>query len=674
MANEMIYIPGQFWATPVATSGDLPSGSIRTGETRVVLDTGEIYTYNGSSWALAPSSPIGATLTEGSVLVGDSADQAAAVDTVAQGDITASASGLVVNAGLDAAKIADGSVSDEEFQYLDGVTSAIQTQIDAKADELRTITEVTFTGGTTYSVTAVSGIYHFDTSGAGGAVTVTIPDSASGNNGAHLRIILADATYPLTVVTVSGQNIGAAASQRIAVAATGFEITSHFPETAWLITQDSRGQFPNDADEGTTVLTTNRWINFQGSSGIVDGGAITKDLANSEVDIAEGEVLLRASAASPTSSLTAYTLPATTIAIDDETLTYIIADYNGGTPRWDSTDDITTVDGITKVAKATVFRVGTTYMDVFDAGSQSLDFVSRWAIREAFTAGIKRVSGSQISLPGVFQLASTAGSFYSVLANALTPALSTSVAGSDKMTVMFRSGPTAWTRTVVGALTETTGTPGNAYSTYYNDLSTNTLTAVSPASKYTVGWVYWFFDTPSRMCFVMGQNQYSTVSEAEAASRATPTAVPPELQSPVGAFLVAGVYWQGSGSDFTAVFNRTTTNFTASTATVHNSLAGLQGGTTDQYSHLTDAEYTGTGTGTFVRAASPTVTGTLAGDNADFSGTIEGQNISLDATTGFFRLGPDTQNSWRLAVVANELVVQKKINATDWETQATIGV
>lgn len=35
-------------------------------------------------------------------------------------------------AGIDAAKIADGSVSNAEFQRLDGVTSAIQTQINAK--------------------------------------------------------------------------------------------------------------------------------------------------------------------------------------------------------------------------------------------------------------------------------------------------------------------------------------------------------------------------------------------------------------------------------------------------------------------------------------------------------------------------------------------------------------
>ena len=49
-------------------------------------------------------------------------------------------SGTVITTGnlsgitsLDATSIADGSVSNTEFQYLNGVTSAIQTQLDAKA-------------------------------------------------------------------------------------------------------------------------------------------------------------------------------------------------------------------------------------------------------------------------------------------------------------------------------------------------------------------------------------------------------------------------------------------------------------------------------------------------------------------------------------------------------------
>lgn len=48
-------------------------------------------------------------------------------------------------------------------------------------------------------------------------------------------------------------------------------------------------------------------------------------------------------------------------------------------------------------------------------------------------------------------------------------------------------------------------------------------------------------------------------------------------------------------------------NSAGGTSALHNSLGGLQGGTTNQYYHLTSSEYTGTGTGVFVRATSPTL-------------------------------------------------------------------
>ena len=68
------------------------------------------------------------------------ADAAVSLDKLAANCINTSKilSGAVTNAeigsgaAIDAAKIADGSVSSAEFQHLDGVTSAIQTQIDTK--------------------------------------------------------------------------------------------------------------------------------------------------------------------------------------------------------------------------------------------------------------------------------------------------------------------------------------------------------------------------------------------------------------------------------------------------------------------------------------------------------------------------------------------------------------
>jgi hypothetical protein len=49
--------------------------------------------------------------------------------TIAAGDLPT---------GIDAAKIADGTVSNAEFQYLNGVTSAIQTQLNGKAATVHT--------------------------------------------------------------------------------------------------------------------------------------------------------------------------------------------------------------------------------------------------------------------------------------------------------------------------------------------------------------------------------------------------------------------------------------------------------------------------------------------------------------------------------------------------------
>lgn len=84
-------------------------------------------------------------LPEDNILVGNASNEATAVDTSLLGEIEATvAGGLVIKAGvivnadinsaaaIDATKIADGSVSNAEFQYLNGVTSDIQTQLNDK--------------------------------------------------------------------------------------------------------------------------------------------------------------------------------------------------------------------------------------------------------------------------------------------------------------------------------------------------------------------------------------------------------------------------------------------------------------------------------------------------------------------------------------------------------------
>jgi len=60
---------------------------------------------------------------------------------------------------------------------------------------------------------------------------------------------------------------------------------------------------------------------------------------------------------------------------------------------------------------------------------------------------------------------------------------------------------------------------------------------------------------------------------------------------------------------------------------LHDSLAGLQGGTVGEFYHLTESEYTGTGTGNFVRASAPTIA------NPSVTGTLSVNTInSADST------------------------------------------
>jgi hypothetical protein len=83
----------------------------------------------------------------------------------------------------------------------------------------------------------------------------------------------------------------------------------------------------------------------------------------------------------------------------------------------------------------------------------------------------------------------------------------------------------------------------------------------------------------------------------------------------------------------TVAYNGTqyATNVLTPLVTLHNGLGGLQGGSANQYYHLTSAEYTGTGTGNFVRATNPV----LVAPNLDTPTSLTLTNATgLPLTTG----------------------------------------
>jgi hypothetical protein len=148
---------GQFICQQI-TDAELADDAVTLSKLADCSTSGQVLKYNGTAWTCG-TDDTGASYTAGAGITiaantisltndfGTSIDSSEITDdTIVNADINATAA-------IDTTKLADGSVSNTEFQYLDGVTSNIQTQIDALGSG--DITDVTtgpnsgLTGGVT---------------------------------------------------------------------------------------------------------------------------------------------------------------------------------------------------------------------------------------------------------------------------------------------------------------------------------------------------------------------------------------------------------------------------------------------------------------------------------------------------------------------------------------------
>jgi len=91
-----------------------------------VIDPGGTLLYGEEQWIIYDEAGIPKSTVVGTATLSDGD----------YGDVTVSGGGLVItiDSGLSATVIGDGSVDNTEFQYLDGTTSNIQTQINDLSD------------------------------------------------------------------------------------------------------------------------------------------------------------------------------------------------------------------------------------------------------------------------------------------------------------------------------------------------------------------------------------------------------------------------------------------------------------------------------------------------------------------------------------------------------------
>lgn len=213
-----------------------------------------------------------------------------------KGDITVSGSGATwtVDAGLDAAKIADGTVSNTEFQYLGNVTSDIQTQLNSKGTftlPALTASSVLFSNGTTIAQdnanlfwddtnnrlgigtnspsTPLHVVSTDDTSTKPGALIKYLGIGVGGyTTGLNIQATSATSYYP-NYIYMSNTGYGTHAYISSSGPTNGLNFQSAGPSSVWTF-----GSFLSGASNSITLSTGN---SAHATKGVLDVNAISTE-------------------------------------------------------------------------------------------------------------------------------------------------------------------------------------------------------------------------------------------------------------------------------------------------------------------------------------------------------------------------------------------------------------
>lgn len=393
-------------------------------------------------------------------------------------------------------------------------------------------------------------------------------------------------------------------------------------------------------------ITLDNTIDYMWSSGRIFGFALT-DNGNGTINLAYGVAMLRTS-----STMLPYFSPLipckinaqTGISLTDNATNYVYADYNSGDPSIGVTTDITTISATDKVIIYVITRVNN-QLDYISVGSYQSDSMAKYARKTvAQHGGAEYGYGVITSEADTRKLSITEGAFYYINEKVSVGPFNTNV--SDTFTYVYRAA-------TPGTYTRVTGQTTINNTNYDN--GTGTL-ATLDNSKYGVHWVYLVLDAPTKIYVIYGQAQYADVASADAAG--IPTDLPPEVRAYSTGVLIAKIVVKKSATNLYSIQNPYTVKFSSSTATSHNGLSGLQGGTTDEYYHLTSAQYTGLSAVAATQISYASSLGVLAGSNG-FTFDATNRRIGLSDSSTLFapstslHLSKDTNTGLRADTYSN---------------------
>jgi hypothetical protein len=353
---------------------------------------------------------------------------------------------------------------------------------------------------------------------------------------------------------------------------------------------------------GATYTDVQDVIDFFGSAGYIEGGAIT-DNVDGTVDIDAGEGFVRTTD-SATGRLITFEWPATPgLTMTDGAETYIYVDYNAGTPQVVLTGSSSNLDYNTEFELYEVVREGT----VLHIADHQQKMINIPGMLQQYLYSKNKIERADAE--GGLILGSSLDTNRWVLMSAgrawikLDPLVMTSKdtdpgGGGDTFDSYLRDGGVGWNKS----------TGGTRWSNLYFDNDTGGTTTLTP-NRYASQ--YFYIDADDELVHLYGQAQHVTL--AGALDEAPPASVPPRLES--HSLLIGRIVFQRDDTVPLQIDSAFDTAFAASNVTDHVNLAGL---TTTDAGHTQFALLTG-------RAGGQTlIGGTGANDDMTLETTSHG--------------------------------------------------
>ncbi len=393
----------------------------------------------------------------------------------------------------------------------------------------------------------------------------------SNANAVNVSITDSGGYYTGTEVETALQEIGASMASENLWDRTGNTIEPHTANDN--LDMGSGNISTTGLVDGVDVSGLKDILDYADSPMVVTGGEITEGTTGT-FTVAALTALLRKTN-SPTGELTYITLDeqANQSIAAANTTYFVCLDYNDGSPQivLSETNPYgrTASPDRTQIPIGKVMKNGSNEVHYISGGFNLQDGVMKLHQRAGYLRTHELASGNTIAYSGTNNFTMSAGVVYAGINRILQDEYDSA---STQFTYVYQDGGTGWTEAA-----------SNVIDYAHYDDGDGTLGNIG-VGRYGCHWVYRHVDD-GHVYVVYGRGSYK-LAEAEVAGEPSK----PDHLTDFGCLIGKIIAPYGGGSFIVQMV--TDRFFVGTSVSDHNELGSLQGGTTDEYYHLTSAQHT----------------------------------------------------------------------------------